>query len=145
MAIQILQLETPMHEPRGHAVDYVRGIFNREMGVTLHNAKVGSSRDDAMRELTKTTANLYARRGLRELIQNAFEGAASSWAARILGRSPCPGDPRADAAGTRPGCALWKYPSGGECPHSTDLALGAKAGTSPETGWNARTQDADRR
>ncbi|RVA44273.1 ATP-binding protein, partial [Mesorhizobium sp. M7A.F.Ca.US.001.01.1.1] len=72
--------------PRYQAAAYVRSIFDREMGVTLHNAQVGSPRDDAMRELTKATTNLYARRVLRELIQNAFDGAASTGNARILVR-----------------------------------------------------------
>ncbi|MGR9161916.1 ATP-binding protein [Rhizobium leguminosarum] len=65
---------------------YVKFIFDREMGVTLHNAKAGSARDDAMRELTKTTAGLYAKRVIRELIQNAFDGASRSGVARIVVR-----------------------------------------------------------
>lgn len=71
---------------RARAADYVRAIFDREMGVTLHNALVGSPRDDAMRELTKTASNLYAKRVLRELIQNAFDGASGTGGARILVR-----------------------------------------------------------
>ncbi len=71
---------------RARSADYVRVIFDREMGVTLHNAQVGSPRDDAMRELTKATTNLYAKRVLRELIQNAFDGASGAGAARILVR-----------------------------------------------------------
>ena len=62
---------------------YIQGIFDREMGVTLSNLKAGSPRDEAMRRLTEEAANLYARRVLRELIQNAFDGAAGG-AARIL-------------------------------------------------------------
>ena len=62
---------------RASAAEFVLSIFNREMGVTLHNAKVGSKRDEAMHGLTRETANLYAGRVLRELIQNAFDGAAS--------------------------------------------------------------------
>ena len=62
---------------------YLQGIFDREMGVTLSNLKAGSPRDEAMRRLTEEAANLYARRVLRELIQNAFDGAAGG-DARIL-------------------------------------------------------------
>ena len=54
------------------------------MGVTLHNLKAGSPRDEAMRNLTKEAANLYAKRVLRELIQNAFDGAANAEEPRIL-------------------------------------------------------------
>jgi len=63
---------------------YVRSIFEREMGVTLSNLKAGSRRDDAMRELTREAANLYARRVLRELLQNAFDGANSAASPKIL-------------------------------------------------------------
>jgi hypothetical protein len=69
---------------RASAADFVLSIFNREMGVTLHNAKVGSKRDEAMQGLTREAANLYAGRVLRELIQNAFDGAASDAEPRIL-------------------------------------------------------------
>lgn len=69
---------------RASAAAYVLAIFNREMGVTLHNAKVGSKRDEAMHSLTTEAANLYAGRVLRELIQNAFDGAASDAGPRIL-------------------------------------------------------------
>lgn len=69
---------------RAAAAAFVRSIFNREMGVTLSNAKAGSKRDEAMRELTKEAANLYARRVLRELIQNAYDGARTARAPRIL-------------------------------------------------------------
>ena len=62
----------------------IRAIFDREMGVTLHNLKAGSPRDEAMRNLTKEAANLYAKRVLRELIQNAFDGAANAEEPRIL-------------------------------------------------------------
>lgn len=65
--------------------DYVQAIFEREMGVTLSNMKAGSPRDEAMRRLTEEAANLYAKRVLRELIQNAFDGAAGG-EARILVR-----------------------------------------------------------
>jgi hypothetical protein len=71
---------------RAKSAAYVRAIFDREMGVTLNNAKVGSPRDDAMRELTKTTINLYTKRVLRELIQNAFDGASGVDGAHILVR-----------------------------------------------------------
>ncbi len=63
---------------------YVQAIFEREMGVTLSNAKAGSKRDEAMRELTREASNLYARRVLRELIQNAYDGARTACAPRIL-------------------------------------------------------------
>jgi hypothetical protein len=76
----------PASSSRLSSAAYVKFIFNREMGVTLHNAKAGSLRDDAMRELTKTTAGLYAKRVVRELIQNAFDGASRSGAARIVVR-----------------------------------------------------------
>jgi hypothetical protein len=69
---------------RASAADFVMSIFNREMGVTLHNAKVGSKRDEAMQGLTREAANLYAGRVLRELIQNAFDGAANGAEPRIL-------------------------------------------------------------
>jgi sensor histidine kinase regulating citrate/malate metabolism len=84
MATDAPRFNLAVDNPRDSASAYVKSIFNREMGVTLHNARVGSPRDDAMRELTKTTTNLYARRVLRELIQNAFDGAAATGAARIL-------------------------------------------------------------
>ncbi len=78
----------PQHRDvtRARSAAYVRAIFDREMGVTLHNTQVGSPRDDAMRELTKATTNLYAKRVLRELIQNAFDGACGTGASRILVR-----------------------------------------------------------
>lgn len=66
--------------------EYVRAIFEREMGVTLHNLLAGSPRDEAMRNLTKEAANLYAKRVLRELIQNAFDGAAGAEEPRLLVR-----------------------------------------------------------
>lgn len=66
------------------AAAYVRSIFEREMGVTLNNAKAGSKRDEAMRELTREAVNLYARRVLRELIQNAYDGARTASAPKIL-------------------------------------------------------------
>lgn len=69
---------------RSSAAAYVRSIFEREMGVTLNNAKAGSKRDDAMRELTREATNLYARRVLRELIQNAYDGARTASAPKIL-------------------------------------------------------------
>jgi hypothetical protein len=81
-----LSLDVATRASRARSADYVRSLFDREMGVTLHNARVGSPRDDAMRELTKTTTNLYAKRVLRELIQNAFDGASGSEVARILVR-----------------------------------------------------------
>ncbi|CAN7678793.1 ATP-binding protein [Pseudomonas sp. LjRoot263] len=86
MATDAPRFNLAVNNPRDSASAYVKSIFNREMGVTLHNAQVGSPRDDAMRELTKTTTNLYARRVLRELIQNAFDGAAATGDARILVR-----------------------------------------------------------
>jgi hypothetical protein len=64
--------------------EYVRSIFEREMGVTLHNLKAGSPRDEAMRNLTKEVTNFYAKRVLRELIQNAFDGAARAEEPRIM-------------------------------------------------------------
>ncbi|WP_342251247.1 ATP-binding protein [Sphingomonas sp. OTU376] len=69
---------------RTSAAAFVQNIFDREMGVTLSNAKAGSKRDEAMRELTREAANLYAKRVLRELIQNAYDGARTSSAPRIL-------------------------------------------------------------
>lgn len=80
------------HKPN----DYVRLIFEREMGVTLHNLKVGSPRDEAMRNLTKEAANLYAKRVLRELIQNAFDGASGASEPRIILRL----DLRSESFGT---------------------------------------------
>ncbi len=70
----------------GSCAGYIQSIFDREMGVTLSNAIAGSSRDDAMRELTRTTSGLYAKRVLRELIQNAFDGASKVGDARIVVR-----------------------------------------------------------
>jgi hypothetical protein len=64
--------------------EVIRSIFEREMGVTLHNLKAGSPRDVAMRNLTKEAANLYAKRVLRELIQNAFDGAKGAPEPKIL-------------------------------------------------------------
>lgn len=69
---------------RDSAAAFVQAIFDREMGVTLHNLKAGSKRDEAMRELTKEAASLYSRRVLRELIQNAFDAAASAAKPKIL-------------------------------------------------------------
>jgi hypothetical protein len=69
---------------RASAADFILSIFNREMGVTLHNAKAGSKRDEAMCGLTEEAASLYAGRVLRELIQNACDGAASDAKLRIL-------------------------------------------------------------
>jgi len=66
------------------AARYVREIFDRELGLTLHGVEVGSSRDDAMRELTNTTATLYADRVLRELIQNAYDGTLGADKPRIV-------------------------------------------------------------
>lgn len=74
----------PATASNADAAAFVQAIFDREMGVTLNNAKAGSKRDDAMRELTKEAANLYARRVLRELIQNAYDGARTAGAPRIL-------------------------------------------------------------
>lgn len=54
------------------------------MGVTLNNARAGSKRDEAMRALTREAANLYARRVLRELIQNAYDGARTASSPKIL-------------------------------------------------------------
>lgn len=54
------------------------------MGVTLNNARAGSKRDEAMRALTREASNLYARRVLRELIQNAYDGARSANSPKIL-------------------------------------------------------------
>lgn len=54
---------------------YVSHIFDREMGVTLENYRKRSPRDKAMRKLTEEAVNLYTKRVLRELIQNAFDGA----------------------------------------------------------------------
>lgn len=69
---------------RTYAHKFVASIFDREMDVTLRNSQAGSKRDDAMRELTKQAANLYSKRILRELIQNAFDAAAQSPEPRIL-------------------------------------------------------------
>ena len=73
-----------LHRETDDAQAYIRSIFHREMGVTLHNYRAGSSRDEAMRNLTKEAANLYAKRVLRELIQNAFDGASDAADVRIL-------------------------------------------------------------
>lgn len=73
-----------LHRETDNAQAYIRSIFHREMGVTLHNYRAGSSRDEAMRNLTKEAANLYAKRVLRELIQNAFDGASDAADVRIL-------------------------------------------------------------
>lgn len=81
--MNLLDLPLP---PGKVAADYIQSIFDREMGVTLSNAIAGSSRDDAMRELTRTAAGLYAKRVLRELIQNAFDGASKLGDARIVVR-----------------------------------------------------------
>ena len=62
----------------------MRSVFEREMGVTLNNAKAGSKRDEAMRELTREAANLYARRVLRELIQNAYDGGRTASTPKVL-------------------------------------------------------------
>ena len=86
MATLTLDQPQARDDTRVRSAAYVRAIFDREMGVTLHNAQVGSPRDDAMRELTKATTNLYAKRVLRELIQNAFDGFCGAGAARILVR-----------------------------------------------------------
>jgi len=96
MATLTLEALPLQSRSRTRSAEYVRSIFEREMGVTLHNAQVGSPRDEAMRELTKTTTNLYAKRVLRELIQNAFDGAAGAEEARILVRL----DRRVGAYGT---------------------------------------------
>ncbi|MET2830887.1 ATP-binding protein [Mesorhizobium shangrilense] len=81
--MNLLDIQLPLGES---AASYIQSIFDREMGVTLSNAIAGSSRDDAMRELTRTTAGLYAKRVLRELIQNAFDGASKVGDARIVVR-----------------------------------------------------------
>jgi hypothetical protein len=74
--------DTNAEEPNA----YIREIFDREMGVTLHNFRAGSARDEAMRNLTKEAASLYAKRVLRELIQNAFDGASAALEPKILVR-----------------------------------------------------------
>lgn len=89
MSQSTLALDLPVAPVRGiadaaEAAAFVQAIFDREMGVTLNNAKAGSKRDDAMRELTKEAANLYSRRVLREMIQNAYDGARTALAPRIL-------------------------------------------------------------
>lgn len=66
------------------AARYVKAIFDRELGLTLYGVEVGSSRDDAMRELTNTTATLYSDRVLRELIQNAYDGTLGADDPRIV-------------------------------------------------------------
>ncbi|MBB4326556.1 sacsin N-terminal ATP-binding-like domain-containing protein [Rhizobium leguminosarum] len=76
-------VSTP-YSTRAIAQAFVASIFDREMDVTLRNSQAGSKRDDAMRELTKQAANLYSKRILRELIQNAFDAAAQSPEPRIL-------------------------------------------------------------
>lgn len=58
--------------------DYVEAIFDREMDVTLGNFLKGSPRDEAMKRLTQEAVNLYTKRVLRELIQNAFDGAGGN-------------------------------------------------------------------
>jgi len=69
---------------RAIADAYIQEILDRELGLTLHGVKVGSNRDAAMRELTKTAANLYASRVIRELIQNAYDGTLGAADPRIV-------------------------------------------------------------
>jgi hypothetical protein len=64
---------------------YIERILDRELRLTLAGIKLGSARDDAMRELTNTAASLYDGRILRELIQNAYDGSGRDMA-RILVR-----------------------------------------------------------
>jgi hypothetical protein len=68
----------------GGASEYLRYIFDREMRATVHNVEIGSPRDEAMRNLTDEAANLYADRVVRELLQNAYDGAAGTSNRRIL-------------------------------------------------------------
>jgi hypothetical protein len=75
---------SPALDPALDHNKYVSAIFEREMGVTLHNLLAGSPRDEAMRNLTKEATNLYAKRVVRELIQNAFDGSAGADEPRIL-------------------------------------------------------------
>jgi hypothetical protein len=66
--------------------DYIRSILDRELGLTLHGVRVGSSRDDSMRELTEVAASLYDERVITELIQNAYDGSSGTEEAEILVR-----------------------------------------------------------
>ncbi|MHC8394082.1 ATP-binding protein [Pseudomonas sp. LB3P93] len=63
---------------------YLEQILDRELKLTLHGIELGSERDDSMRQLTDTAATLYDGRILRELIQNAYDGAGEDVDAHIL-------------------------------------------------------------
>jgi hypothetical protein len=65
---------------------YLLKILERELGLTLHGVRIGSSRDDSMRELTEVAASLYEERVLTELIQNAYDGSSGTHEAEILVR-----------------------------------------------------------
>src|SRR5262245_625618 len=71
---------------RAECDDYIRSILDRELGLTLHGVRVGSLRDDSMRELTEVAASLYEERVLTELIQNAYDGSSGTDEAEILVR-----------------------------------------------------------
>jgi hypothetical protein len=49
--------------------DHIRSILERELGLTLHGVRAGSSRDDSVRDLTEVAASLYEERVLTELIR----------------------------------------------------------------------------
>jgi hypothetical protein len=67
---------------RASAADFILSIFNREMGVTLHNAKVGSKRDEggvhavgSSRSTTRnprTNSSFLRQPGLAPVINEAF-------------------------------------------------------------------------
>ncbi len=63
---------------------YVLSILDRELRLTLAGVELGSQRDRSMRALTRTVATLYEGRILRELVQNAYDGAGEEEGARIL-------------------------------------------------------------
>lgn len=63
---------------------YIQSILDRELRLTLAGVELGSQRDRSMRALTRTVATLYEGRILRELIQNAYDGAGDEEGAQIL-------------------------------------------------------------
>jgi sensor histidine kinase regulating citrate/malate metabolism len=63
---------------------YILSILDRELKLTLAGVELGSQRDRSMRALTRTVATLYEGRILRELIQNAYDGAGDEEGAQIL-------------------------------------------------------------
>jgi len=76
---------TPDRRPGSESPDsYIRSILDRELRLTLAGVELGSQRDQSMRALTRTVATLYEGRILRELIQNAYDGAGNDEGAQIL-------------------------------------------------------------